>query len=194
MGRLKKYQNKFLKSDPQPTPSIDQLVTQIPAGPRLPPDERPFPGALLPLLPSIGMAWGRFGLRGGPRGHLPLSLVCPPGRPIPQSTTTCLTRGVSHAGSRLLAVSENCAGGGFLRRAPSTKIPRWDRKFGHQHFFTKTDPIRARRVCKKGPLKARGRLGTEGRPLLLAKVVFSGGARSSVTGTPSRPGALPPSG
>jgi hypothetical protein len=113
---------------------------------------------------------------------------------FPSRRRPVLHAGASHAGSRLLAVSENCAGAGFLRRAPSTKIPRWDRKFGYQHFFTKTGPIRARRVCKKGPLKARGRLGTEGRPLLLAKAVFSGGARSSVTGTPSRPGALPPSG
>jgi hypothetical protein len=176
MGRLKKHQNKFLKSDSQPTPGIDQLVTQIPAGPRLPPDGQPFPGALLPLLPSIGMAWGCFGLGGGPRGsftRLPGLSPWPANSPVDDDLS--YTRGVSHAGSRLLALSENCVGGGFLRRAPSTKIPRWDRKFGHQHFFTKTGPIRARRVCKKGPLKARGRLGTEGRPLLFGKGRFLGG-------------------
>lgn len=27
------HQNKFLKSDPQPSPGIDQLVTQIPPSP-----------------------------------------------------------------------------------------------------------------------------------------------------------------
>jgi hypothetical protein len=170
------HQNKFLKSGPQPAPGIDQLVTLIPAGPRLPPDGQPFPGALLPLLPSPGMAWGHFG-----RYEVVGEVIYPfpwfvslAGR-SPSRRRPVLPAGVSHAGSRLLALSENCAGGGFLRWAPSTKIPRWDRKFGHEHFFTKTGPIRARRVCKKGPLKARGRLGTEGRPLLLAKVVFSGG-------------------
>jgi hypothetical protein len=124
MGRLKRYQNKFLKSDPQPTPGIDQLVTQIPAGPRLPPDGQPFPGALLPLLSSIGMAWGRFGLRGGPRGHLPLSLVCPPGRPIPQSTTTCLTREASPTQDLDFWSSQRIARGpAFCAGHPVQKFP-----------------------------------------------------------------------
>ena len=42
---------------------------------------------------------------------------------------------------------------GFLWSFPIQKVPRWDDKFGHEHFSTKMTSIGARRVCKKGPLK-----------------------------------------
>jgi hypothetical protein len=42
---------------------------------------------------------------------------------------------------------------GFLCSFHIQKNARWTDKFRPQHFFTKTDPIWARRVCKKGPLK-----------------------------------------
>ena len=62
------YQNKFLKSDPQPHPGIDQLVTQIPAGPRLPLSRWPFPGPYClcyrPLAwPGAGLAARRWSAR-----------------------------------------------------------------------------------------------------------------------------------
>lgn len=115
-----------------------------------------------------------MGTGGGRRGHLPVSLVCPPAGRSSRSTTTTCPPEASPTQDLDFGPLRELAGG---RRHPIQKFPRWDRKFGHEHFLTKTSPIRARRVCKKGPLKARGRLGTEGRPLLLAKVVLFGGCQ-----------------
>jgi hypothetical protein len=61
MGMSKSYLNKFLKSGPPPHHRIDQLVPKSRPAPAFLPGRWPFPGALLPLLPSPGMAWGHFG-------------------------------------------------------------------------------------------------------------------------------------
>jgi hypothetical protein len=163
----------FFKSDPEPQPGLDQLVTQTPAAPAFPPGGRPFLGPY--CLCYLPLAWPRAALgtrRWSARSPTRFSGFVPPAtrrrRPVPRH----LSRRIS-----TLALSGNCVGTGFSPSTPIQKFPRWDRKFGHEHFLTKTGPIRARRVCKKGPLKARGWLGTGGGRCCWQKVVFSGGCQ-----------------
>ena len=60
----------------------------------------------------------------------------------------------SHAANAPGPSYKLCMVPGLLCFFPIQKIPPWDVKLGHSHFFTKRASIRARRDCKKG--KSRG--------------------------------------
>jgi hypothetical protein len=114
-------------------------------------------GCVVRQLFTISRA-ARFGVgRPGGDDEVQISLLDRPATPARPRVTTTTTKSLPTQNVRFGSHSGGARDRLFMRFC-RTKNARWDDEVRSEHFLTKPDPICARRVCKKGPLKG-GRFG-----------------------------------
>lgn len=162
----------YLRPSPDPAlPGRPQLYhLSIQSCPRL--TTAPWPPSYMRTVPrmlsltAITRPVGRQVAPSLPAVHLP-SLPTTTTTPQPCPTSSDLTgripgvaQGRSHARSCKMGTHSREVGSGHLCSFPIQKVPVWDDKIDTSHFFTKSNSIKARRVCKREMRQRKSKLQT----------------------------------